>query len=633
MMKQQNDRSVAAVVEGEGEGSQTHTCITTADIQRPLPPPPPLPRRAASTGSIKQPQRSELMNPSSNDTMHTLQRSRSSDDSYDHAKANATEEENVRMMPRMKLEQIRQQYSTSSFGSIITSSSENEHYAGATEAEDDYVSRMPRTRMMKQQSDRSITAVVEGECERSISSSSSECSSHSLTSTLENKKDGQKTDFNESTLTLSSITLSVYPPTMTFDGVSSYIQRPVKVSKFEDKPPPFVSSAPQNCDKHGRCKLHPQYKLYEKKLLGLGGYELIGSCPVCALVPPHDPKLRDKNQAISKDSNCISTATKCEAEAVEQQHRLRYSGEKQRRSIGKRTSRVKSLASALKHIVRAESSTHMHDAATSSEEHVMNKVVGLDKDVRDKVQSGISKRKATKTVKFASLDDTTNQKNKKKNPFVRQTSASLPRGSTKEADDEIGTRSSFSSRSGNSSAPNHHSTVSAPSEGSRGRRVHRLLYTTPLGESGWYTGEVDMEGKPHGQGRMRFKIGHTYEGDWRHGYSDLHRENLKRMKSGFGSNKAAWKQSENAPSVRKEAASSRASAPVQGNKPGGVQSMQMPVYQQPNQRPPHLGHLPAQTEQHQQQAAWLNMSPEERRRSMTDWYAIWLSDSGYGPKT
>lgn len=643
------------------KGNQTHTCIrTAADMQRPLPPPPPLPRRAASTGSIKH--RSDLMNSSStlNDTEHTLQRSRSSDDSYGHAKANATVEENVRIMPRMKLEQIHQQCSSSSFGSILSfaSSSENEHYADT--AEDFYARRMQR--LMKEQSDRSIGAVVEDD--GSVSSSSSDGSSDSLTSVPENENDDQRTDFNESTLTLSSITLSVYPPTMSFDGVSAYIQRPVKVSKFEDKAPPFVSSVPKNCDKHGRCKLHPEYKLYEKKLLGLGGYVLIGSCPICAVSPPSDPKLRDKNQATPGHSNCIPTSTKSQAAAFEQQHRLRHSGEKQRRSIGSnlRASRVKSFASALKHIVRAESSTHMHDAAKSrSEVHVMKNVLGLDKDVRalEKGDSGSSNRRTAKTVKFASLDDTTSQKNMKN----RQTSGYLPRGSKKEADAKIGAKSSFSSRSGNSTTPNHHGTVlSDPSEGSRNRRVHRLLYTTPLGECGWYTGEVDKEGKPHGQGRMRFKIGHTYEGEWRHGYSDLHRENLKRMKSGFGSNKAAWKQSENAPSVR------RASAPALFNTSGAVQSMQTPMYQhaphlghlpaqpeltlqrnqhaphlghlpaqaeqvqQQNQHAPHLGHLPVQTEQAQQQAAWMNMSPEERRRSMNEWYAIWLSDSGYGPK-
>ena len=199
-----------------------------------------------------------------------------------------------------------------------------------------------------------------------------------------------------------------------------------------------------------------------------------------------------------------------------------------------------------------------------------------------------------------------------------------------------------SSSSGNSTQSNHYSraSASAPSEGSQVEKVFRLPYTTPLRESGWYTGEVDSDGRPHGYGRMRFKVGHTYEGKWSHGYAygEGQREKLNRMKSGFGSNKAAWKQSEMAPSVQNTTAPSRTGASGVNSHDAAQAMPRHRVMNQSQQQPqPRQGYFPAQMQQAQQQVqqqqAWIDMSPQERQRSMNEWYAIWLSDSGYGPKT
>lgn len=72
-------------------------------------------------------------------------------------------------------------------------------------------------------------------------------------------------------------------------------------------------------------------------------------------------------------------------------------------------------------------------------------------------------------------------------------------------------------------------------------RVSRMPYTTPWGESGWYTGEVNHSGKPHGQGRMRSKTGNHIDTEWTNGYSAEFLEKQCRMKSGFGTNIAKWK--------------------------------------------------------------------------------------------
>eukprot|EP00984_Skeletonema_dohrnii_P016041 scaffold7039_cov153-Skeletonema_dohrnii-CCMP3373.AAC.2 len=73
-----------------------------------------------------------------------------------------------------------------------------------------------------------------------------------------------------------------------------------------------ASSSLQSCDKNGRCKLHPQYKLYNKKLRG--GYELISNCPMCFALSLNDPKSSGGNQdhhsdtASSKSSSASASA-------------------------------------------------------------------------------------------------------------------------------------------------------------------------------------------------------------------------------------------------------------------------------------------------------------------------------------
>jgi len=190
-------------------------------------------------------------------------------------------------------------------------------------------------------------------------------------------------------------------------------------------------------------------------------------------------------------------------------------------------------------------------------------------------------------------------------------------------------------RSGNSTTPNQSIIDKIPAEGLRGNKVSRMLYTTPMGETGWYTGEVDFERNPHGHGRMRYKTGHSYEGQWIHGYGEVHLENLNRMKSGFGTNKAAWNQSELAPSVRKAAPDaskslSSRSAVHQYQQQSSNQSYisaQMQHAQQQQYAQMHQQQQYAQMQQQQQmqqaqmQQAWANMSPEERQMAMTQWYA------------
>merc|ERR1712029_856337 len=66
-----------------------------------------------------------------------------------------------------------------------------------------------------------------------------------------------------------------------------------------------------------------------------------------------------------------------------------------------------------------------------------------------------------------------------------------------------------------------------------GTLVAGMPYTTPWGETGWYSGMVNGSGKPHGQGYMRYKSGKQAKCDWLNGYSDEFLEKWGKTESGF----------------------------------------------------------------------------------------------------
>eukprot|EP00956_Cyclotella_meneghiniana_P030490 scaffold76907_cov79-Cyclotella_meneghiniana.AAC.3 len=47
-----------------------------------------------------------------------------------------------------------------------------------------------------------------------------------------------------------------------------------------------------------------------------------------------------------------------------------------------------------------------------------------------------------------------------------------------------------------------------------------MPYTTPSGDYGYYFGEVNKNGSPHGEGRIRFINGRQYSGRWSNGHID-----------------------------------------------------------------------------------------------------------------
>ncbi len=683
--------------EGSPKGKQSHTRTIARN-----PPPPPPPRR--STSSSRRKQRSSLMNPSSfsEDPTPTHRVRRSSEGSCD-TYAIEDKKEHVCRMSGMKME-AEEGKMNESFHSSVSSPppEEKKSHDLVVTFDDESPMTLDSNKITSSAKVANAQANKRADLRRLFFKSASWASS--LTSSSEGNEDKPKG--NKS----SSMAAS--------RNKSSYIQRSVKVSQFEETPKPRILAAPQDCDKHGRCKLHPQYKLYEKKFLGIGGYEFIRNCPICTSSSPDHPELRRRNY--------IPNSANIRAESMEQQHRS-DSRQRLRRSrthspdispgFNTRFSRG-SFASALKSIhqklpthksSRRQHQSHRHGRdyrrlSSSDRQHSMDEAMGFEKDV-SVLEKGQRGRDIDKPLNVATFEKSKeppyhmNKKNPGSNQFVHESSKvnfdkktgrckkhpsivlankstfrpnsweiikksgcplcseaqdesnldeagqHLVEGTMKERGlslkgglDSGGAITRMSKKNTKAMQSNHYkrASSSAPSEGSQVEKVFRLPYTTPLRESGWYTGEVDSEGRPHGYGRMRFKTGYTFEGKWSHGYAygEGQREKSSRMKSGFGSNKAAWRQSDMAPSAQNVPASSLADTPAAASARHGVmhQSQQLP---QPRRGyfPAQMqqAHLQQQQQQAQQQQAWIDMTPQERQRSMTEWYAIWLSDTGNRP--
>ena len=536
-------------------------------------------------------------------------------------------------------------------------------------------------------------------------------------------------------------------------------QYPVRVSQFEDKPPPrsIVLSTPPDCDRRGRCKLHPQHKLYKKRLFGLGGYEFLQLCPLCSPAPaggggplqssssPHPqppPGIRTNRQESVKydDYDVSATAAGLSSLSLAQKKKSAPSissssnNRRRSRSGSKKNRKSKSTNPTHTHtpIVRQEkqqrSQTRSCSPDVSRDSHVlMSSLTSVFGNIRDKIphahansplsrqQRWRSRSRRSKKKKQTSVSDEegslhggsisigidsieTNQdkfanptklgsgsgyktSNKVEFEFgvdggsvdrektfgdyneddeIRSsppTPSSIPKlveveAGVREFSPSFLRRSTSATASGSTLTAAQTSHLNNPNSKSSavqksGGKVNRQLYTTPLGESGWYTGEVDSDGNPHGHGSMRYKTGHSYEGNWNHGFGDAHLEKLNRMKSGFGTNKAAWKQSRQAKVTSKAGGGARARARgASTNIRDNTQTQQSLTYtyagRQQQQQQQQLQQQLQTSNQHQgysqtQLASAANMpslQQQRQERSMASpWYAVWLSDAGYPPRS
>ena len=727
------------------KGNQNHSYFTPTSQRRPPPPPPP---RSSSSG--KQRSHSETINPSSKDLEHVKQHRRYSDRSW-------SEDDQLSISERSQLD----------------------------EAEDEYVRRMARKLLQKTDSSDQVGAAQdeywselnhdEGGHSPPSSKSSSKISPAMKDELKKNLNDSfTSANNNESSLAPRPVRVSQFEEKWTAqlhsqnsEKSSPSISKPVmamasslstaqsQATKSLSTSPPqssVTSSVPKNCDKRGRCVYHPQYKLYNKKLLG--GYEFIANCPMCESKArkkleklsnrgtnrgTSSPPMNSRGRGGSKSLDRVPTSLSFEGDEQEisksERERIRTrgaskskehlqrrsrrsgsgSGDGLRRSRGRSTDRNRDMhasfnstgsnhgngfTNALGNIRDKFNPTSLRRHRSLSSEAMQ--LFDEGECVGDRMDAGKDQRSLDRSKRGSSKDMTPRMsgsydekpKHKKKsvdnNPFVKESAdvkfdkktgrcikhpsivvakksafrsnnweivKKCPFCAEKKVESDLGHGQGVDEEtkrrmdlllngnyddSGDTSLPS----LSKNGEQIRGRKVSRMPYTTPMGETGWYTGEVDQEGHPHGFGRMRYKTGHSYEGEWTHGFGEVHMDNLSRMKSGFGSNKAAWKQSDIAPSVRK--AAEKSSNGVRSHHAPQVTSSHGAMYQYQQQLPhQRQGYLLPQTQMHpaqlqqaqlqqaqlqqQQQAqlqqAWANMSPQERQMAMSQWYA----DNGMTP--
>lgn len=75
----------------------------------------------------------------------------------------------------------------------------------------------------------------------------------------------------------------------------------------------------------------------------------------------------------------------------------------------------------------------------------------------------------------------------------------------------------------------------------RSRRVEQMPFTDDFGDSGLYTGEVNEDARPNGQGRMKYENGVFFEGKWVNGVREGNIAQRERILSGFSSWKGSGK--------------------------------------------------------------------------------------------
>lgn len=75
----------------------------------------------------------------------------------------------------------------------------------------------------------------------------------------------------------------------------------------------------------------------------------------------------------------------------------------------------------------------------------------------------------------------------------------------------------------------------------RNRRVDQMPFTDDFGDSGLYSGEVNEDCRPNGQGRMKYENGVFFEGKWNDGVREGSMAQRERIMSGFTSWKGAGK--------------------------------------------------------------------------------------------
>lgn len=340
------------------------------------------------------------------------------------------------------------------------------------------------------------------------------------------------------------------------------------------------SSSRPKYDKNGRCKKHPSIIIAKKRPFAKG-WDLIRECTQCAEFElsasktnhlhgqgkmPDEPKRRKSRGAVGVDELLAPSDKKYDWRQLSSSFTSTKSSESEVKRIEgadaflATSNALRSATSLSEAASKAISQGMMMDSPSERRDNfgetvqMSKQLDGSSRQLDNSARSGSSLQlsrqldsRQLRSMDYGARSGSSMQLSRQSDSRQHGSSRQL-NSSDRQLDYSI-----RSECNGNTSRQLDYSTRSEQldfgtrSEVNRGNArssavVSKMPYKTKWGEFGWYSGEVDNNGIPNGMGRMRFKSGQQHSGIWTDGLSEQYMEVNGRMKRGFGSNVAAWKE-------------------------------------------------------------------------------------------
>jgi hypothetical protein len=332
---------------------------------------------------------------------------------------------------------------------------------------------------------------------------------------------------------------------------------------IDDDAPTAKSSKPKY-DKQGRCKKHPSIIIAKKRPFAKG-WDIIQTCPRCSqsstanqvaedycggvdeLLAPSNRKKYDWQLASSftstksngsNDQKCIAGASNflAKSDALRSANSL---SEAASRAISQSRINDSPSKQSRSSIEQIDFSTRSGSSGQSSR-HGLMQINGSMEFNNNSMNSSFRGGYGPSSSHFdSSMNDSM-----KFDDHARNRSRPMDNGMVRYPN-QLDYSTKSEGRMSSSRQQLDYSTRSEAQASARSSStavVSKMPYKTPWGQTGWYSGEVDHFGVPNGEGRMRFKSGEQHIGQWTNGYSEQYIGASSRMKRGFGTNVAPWKE-------------------------------------------------------------------------------------------
>eukprot|EP00569_Conticribra_weissflogii_P015443 CAMPEP_0171398204 /NCGR_PEP_ID=MMETSP0880-20121228/5762_1 /TAXON_ID=67004 /ORGANISM="Thalassiosira weissflogii, Strain CCMP1336" /LENGTH=602 /DNA_ID=CAMNT_0011912151 /DNA_START=141 /DNA_END=1949 /DNA_ORIENTATION=+ len=251
-------------------------------------------------------------------------------------------------------------------------------------------------------------------------------------------------------------------------------------------------------DKNGCCTRHPHMQIAKKKLLG--GWKELRDCPKCV-----DPNYDDLNDTASFSSRTSRRSTSSRRSAKSNSSR----------KGGTKTSRYAALPFDDEGYCHAHPGTRLAKKKTLGGWKVLHDICPdcaheAGSDAGSRASSRRSRRSGT-------------------GRFYYEESSNAGGGSEAASSAQPGESSAASSkRSSRSGGKNRKKKI----------RVKDMKFKDENGKEGRYSGDVDEDHNPHGQGKIKYKDGTTFIGVWNEG-SQAHGKTTKSSSSSSSKNNAS----------------------------------------------------------------------------------------------